>query len=230
MDLALPLDWHPDGTPIFLRGDIIRPARPIAPHGLVYDNLILPEHKHLRPELQFNLHLIPPTVTDEFIPSIWLGKSYPDARRGFVFGRIIQALDATCRVTLQRWTEPGKITDFVVMIMQPMQLAMVPPTYECVLSNVSEDMPARFFELRAYEEVRNTDTISSLDGPGYRLKKDGNLVPNDKYDELSIPRFHPGLDGFRFMTRRSLYEMFTHYPRGFDFIDPPHDEFFAGSV
>lgn len=234
MEYGLPLEWHPDGTPIFQRGDIIRPARPMDPdHGVIYDNLILPEHKHLRPEIRFNLINIPPVEggeTNELVSSLWLGKSYPEEKRGFVFGRIIQALDATCRVTLQRWTEPGKITDFVTLIMQPLQLAMVPPTYECILSNVSDDIPARFFELCAYEESRNTDTINSYGGPGYLMKKDGTLLPNQNYDELPIPRFHPGLDTFKFLQRRPLYKMFTQFPKGFDFIDPPHDEFFAGSV
>lgn len=233
MEFSLPLDWHTDGTPIFNRGDIIRPARPIEPsNGIIYDNLILPEHKHLRPEVQFNLLVIPPNKEShsDFVPSIWLGKSYPDRKRGYVFGRVIQALDSSCRVTLQRWTEIGKITDFVSLIMQPLQLAMVPPSYEAILSSVVIDRPARFFELCASEEVRNIDTIRSLEGPGYLQKMDGKLEVNINYDELPIPRFHPGLDGFKFMTRRSLYEMFTHFPKGFDFIDPPHDEFFAGSV
>ena len=232
MDFGLPLDWHPDGTPIFLRGDIIRPARPMGPdNGVIYDNLMLPEHKHLRPEIRFNLINIPPRVNSgDKVACVWLGKSYPDVKRGFVFGRIIQALDSTCRVTLQRWTEPGRVTDYVVLIMQPLQLAMIPPTYECILSNVSDDLPARFFEICAYEESRNIDTIGTLGGAGYILKKDGGLLPNKSYDELPIPRFHPGLDSFKFLQRRPLYEMLTQYPKGFDFIDPPHDEFFAGSV
>ncbi|MCY3413901.1 MAG: hypothetical protein INQ03_19820 [Candidatus Heimdallarchaeota archaeon] len=232
MDLSLPLDWHNDGTPIFNRGDIIRPSRPTEPSiGITYDNLMLPEHRHLRPELRFNLHVIPPgnTTTDQ-ASSIYLGKSYPDSKRGFIFGRIIQALDPTCRVILQRWERTGIVTDFVQLICQPLHLAMVPPTYESVLINAAVDAPARFFEIQAWEEARNIDTIKSLGGPGYILKKDGGLIPNSNYDELPIPRIHPGLDGFKFMSRRSLYEMLTHYPKGFDFIDPPYDEFFAGSV
>ena len=57
---ALPLDWHPDGIPIFLRGDLIRDPRPLEPaNAEIYDNIILPEHKHLRPEIRLNLIRIP---------------------------------------------------------------------------------------------------------------------------------------------------------------------------
>lgn len=230
MDLALPLDWHSDGTPIFNRGDIIRPPRSLPPDGVIYDNLVLSEHRHLRPELEFNLIVIPPREANVMAPMVWLGKSYPDSRRGFVFGRVIQALDSNCMVIMQRWTRTGIITDFVKLHMQPFHLAVVPSSYEAVLVNSLEEKPARFFELRAEQEVRNTDTIAGFDGPGYLPTKDGGLQPNDNYSELPIPRIHPGLDGFKFMDRRSLYEMFTHYPKGFDFIDPPKDEFFVGAV
>ncbi len=229
IDTGLPLDFHPDGTPIFQRGDFIRPARPMD-DGVIYDNLMLPEHKHLRPELRFNMIQILGNLGTEWAKNVMLGKSYPDEKRGFVFGRVIQALDSNCRVILQRWNKPGVVTDFVMLTMQPLQLALVPPVYETILCNASDEFPARFFELHAKEEMRNTDVIHNLEGSGYLLRNDGHLIPNKNYIELPIPRIHPGLDGFKFMQRRPLYEMVTSYPKGFDFIDPPRDEFFVGAI
>lgn len=230
---ALPLSWHPDGTPIFERGDFIRQPRPLLPSddnsAVMYDELMLPEHKHLRPELRFNLVVLEPSINRE-ANQAWLGKSYPDEKRDFIFGRVIQALDSSCRVILQRWSEPGKVTDFVMLAMQPLQLAIVPPTYECVVLNYSTQTPARFFELQAREEVRNVDTIKAMQGTGYLLLTARELEVNKNYDELPIPRIHPGLTAFRFLQRRPLYEMLTHYPIGFDFIDPPRHDFFAGAV
>ncbi|MHA2250872.1 MAG: hypothetical protein ACXAD7_10950 [Candidatus Kariarchaeaceae archaeon] len=230
VETGLPLDWHGDGIPIFLRGDFIRDPRPLEPNGFIYDNLILPEHKHLRPELRFNMIRIPAMQNQESTNAVWLGKSYPDAKRGFVFGRVIQALDQNCRIILQRWVEPGVVTDYVMLTMQALQLSLVSPVYECILVNASPEFPARFFELQSTEEVRNIDDIKSLNGPGYILEPNGGFLPNQNYSELPIPRIHPGHDHFRFMQRRPLYEMLTSYPKGFDFIDPPRDEFFIGAV
>ena len=227
----LPLSWHDDGTPIFERGDIIRQARPLLPHNsqysVMYDDLMLPEHRHLRPEVRFNMIVLGaiPNSSNQ----AWLGKSYPDPKRNVVFGRVIQALDRSCRVILQRSESTGKVNDFVVLNMLPLQLAVVPPTYETVLMNRSEEIPARFFEIQAREEKRNTEDLESLQGSGYLLNG-SNVTPNPKYEELVIPRFTPGQVSFRFLQRRPLYEMLTSYPKGFDFIDPPRPDFFAGSV
>ena len=61
MNTGLPLDFYPDGLPIFLRGDFIRsPQTTIPSHGVIYENLVLPEHLHLHPKLSFNLAIIPP--------------------------------------------------------------------------------------------------------------------------------------------------------------------------
>ncbi|MHA2501713.1 MAG: hypothetical protein ACXAE3_02395 [Candidatus Kariarchaeaceae archaeon] len=227
----LPLSWHTDGTPIFERGDIIREARPLPPHHddnvVIFDDLMLPEHRHLRPELRFNLYLL--KNREDSVNQAWLGKSHPDPRRDFIFGRIIQALDDSCRVILQRSDSDGSINDFVVLNMQPLQLAIVPPTYETVLMNQSFQSPARFVEIHAREEKRNIDQLQALGGPGYLLSG-STVTPNDRYSALPIPRFHPGQEAFRFLQRRPLYEMLTSYPKGFDFIDPPRDEFFAGAV
>jgi hypothetical protein len=231
LETGLPLDWHGDGTPIFLRGDFIRDPRDLPPGtGKIYDNIILPEHKSLRPELRFNLLRIPALEGHNSAQSIWLGKSNPDPKRGFVFGRIIQAMDESCRIILQRWSTPGVVTDFVMLTMQPLQLAVIPPTYETIVLNASDNLPARFFELQAKEELRDIETIGRLEGPGYILQSSGQLVPNTNYNELPIPRIHPGLEEFKFLQRRPLYEMLTSYPKGFDFIDPPNDLFFSGSV
>lgn len=234
LDTGLPLDWHPDGTPIFNRSDLIRGPRTIEPdNGIIYDNLMLPEHRHLRPEIRFNMIIIPPDGKDNLDRKanyVYLGKSYPDQKRSFIFGRVIQGYDASCRVILQRWEKVGYVTDFVVLTLQPMQLAIVPPTYECILASASSKEPSRFFEIQAWDEVRNIETIKELNGPGYDLYCNGKIVPNSNYNELSIPRIHPGHDSFNFMKRRPLYEMLTSYPKGFDFINPPRDEFFAGAV
>jgi hypothetical protein len=204
LETGLPLDWHGDGTPIFLRGDFIRDPRDLPPGtGKIYDNIILPEHKSLRPELRFNLLRIPALEGHNSAQSIWLGKSNPD---------------------------PKVVTDFVMLTMQPLQLAVVPPTYETIVLNASDNLPARFFELQAKEELRDIETIGRLEGPGYILQSSGQLVPNTNYNELPIPRIHPGLEEFKFLQRRPLYEMLTSYPKGFDFIDPPNDLFFSGSV
>ena len=96
--------------------------------------------------------------------------------------------------------------------------------------NASDEFPARFFEIQSTEEVRNIDGLKLLQGTGYILENNGNLLPNKNYSELPIPRIHPGHEHFRFMQRRPLYEMFTSYPKGFDFIDPPRDGFFVGAV
>ena len=143
---------------------------------------------------------------------------------------MIQGLDSSCRVILQRWDEKGKVNDFLLLGLQPLLLAVVPPNYETILLNASTESPARFFELQAREEQRNTDILEELNGPGYLVKADGGFEPNTNYDELPVPRIQPGLNGFRFLQRRPLYEMLTGYPKGFDFIDPPRPEFFAGAV
>lgn len=230
LPLGLPLDWHSDGTPIFLRGDFIRDPRPLSPDsGVIYDNLGLPEHRHLHPNSRFNMLIVPPSRKDK-LNEIWLGQSYPDKKRGFKFGRIIQALDRTCRVILQRWETAGCITDFIYLTMQPFEYAIISPVYETILLNSSEDSPARFFEIQAREESRNIDTISKLEGPGYIAYAGGKLLPNSKYDELSIPRITPGIVEFKFLKRRSLYDSYIGLAKFFDFIDPPNEGFYIGGV
>lgn len=230
LPLGLPLDWHSDGTPIFLRGDFIRDPRPLPPNpGVIYDNLMLPEHRHLHPNSKFNMLIIPPSTKDK-LNEIWLGQSYPDKKRGFKFGRLIQALDSTCRVILQRWETAGYITDFIYLTMQPFEYAIVSPVYETILLNGSSDSPARFFEIHAREEVRNIENITDLGGSGYIAYSAGKLLPNSNYDELSIPRITPGLVEFKFLKRRSLYESYIGLSKLFDFIDPPVEGFYIGGV
>ena len=177
-----------------------------------------------------NLIRVPPSDESEFATATYVGMSEPDIRRGFKFGRIIQALDKNCRVILQRWNEKGIITDFLLLTFLPLQFALIPPSYESILLNSSGDESARFFVLYAKEETCDITTIQDLNGAGYRLKKDGGLVPNENYTELPVPRIHPAMDQFRFLYRWPLYDLFTNFPKGFDFIDPPRPEFFAGSV
>ena len=229
----LPLSWHDDGTPIFERGDFIRQARPLPPSqeepSVIYDELMLPEHRHLRPELRFNL-IVLPASTGEMAQVAWLGRSAPDIKHGYRYPRLLQALDSSCTILLQRWTEPGKVTDFIKLSMQPLHLAAVPSNYEVILVNSSQHSPARFVEIQAKEEVRDTENLETLAGSGYLIKSDGGFLPNQNYDELPVPRIKPGLDGFRFLQARPLYMMLTSYPKGFDFIDPPRPEFFIGAV
>ncbi|MDH5402490.1 MAG: hypothetical protein OEZ01_00450 [Candidatus Heimdallarchaeota archaeon] len=227
--VGLPLDWHEDGTPIFLRGDFIRPARKMIPHhSVIYDHLMLPEHLHLLPELRFNLFVLESSknTTEE----IWLGKSAIDEKRGYIFGRIIQALDSTGRIIIQRSSDIGKVNDFIIYSLQPLQFVVIPANYECVLLNQSRETPARFVELQSREEVRDVSSLTLLEGSGYRQKIDGKLEPNSNYDELPIPVIKPAFDEFRFIRRRPLYEMITSFPQGFDFIDPPNESFYTGSV
>ena len=228
LPLGLPLDWHPDGTPIFQRGDFIRDPRSLPPNsGVIYDNIVLPEHRSLHSNSRFNMIVLPPTVEDK-LNEIWLGQSYPDRKRGYKFGRIIQALDITCRVIIQRWEKPGYVTDFVYFTLQPLEYVIVPPVYETILLNASTDTPARFFEIHAKNEKRNTETILELDGTGYLAYQKGKLLPNKNYDELPIPRITPGLFEFKFLKRRSLYTNYIGFAKLFDFIDPPNDGFFVG--
>ena len=228
--LGLPLDWHVDGTPIFLRGDFIRTPRNLAPKsGLIYDNLVLPEHRHLHPNSWFNMLVLPPSYEDR-LNKIWLGQSYPDKKRGFKFGRIVQALDRSCRIILQRWEKAGCITDFIYFTLQPFEYTIVSPVYETILINGSHDSPARFFEIQAREEIRNIDIITELEGPGYIPYKEGKLSPNSNYDELPVPRITPGLVEFKFLRRRSLYSTYVGLAKFFDFIDPPNESFFIGGV
>lgn len=230
LPLGLPLDWHTDGTPIFLRGDFIRDPRTLFPNtGVIYDNLVLPEHRHLHPNSRFNMLILPPSNTDK-LNEIWLGQSNPDKKRGFKFGRIIQALDRSCRVILQRWEISGKITDFIYFTLQPYEYTIISPVYETILVNGSSDSPARFFEIQAREEVRNIDDITKLEGPGYLPYDKGKLLPNSNYDELPIPRITPGLVEFKFLKRRSLYDSYVGLAKFFDFIDPPIESFYIGSV
>jgi len=230
LPLGLPLDWHPDGTPIFLRGDIIRDARNLAPNsGVIYDNIVLPEHRHLHASSRFNMLILPESNNDK-LNGIWLGQSYPDKKRGFKFGRIIQALDRSCRIILQRWETPGYITDFVYLTLQPFEYAIISPVYETILLNASPNSPARFFEIQAKEEVRNIDNINDLKGSGYLGYQEGKLLANTNYDELPIPRITPGLTEFKFLKRRSLYDSYIGLSKLFDFIDPPNEGFFIGGV
>jgi len=229
----LPLSWHTDGTPIFERGDLIRQSRPLAPYeqneAVIYDDLILPEHKHLRPELRLNLIVIQSSA-GTLAHHGYIGQSEPDPRHASVYPRLIQALDSTCRVILQRHNEPDCLNDFILFTLQPLQLIAVPPTYQTVLTNSAESSPARFLELQAREESRGLDLLKQQAGPGYHLKTAGGFQANEKYRELPVPRIRPGLDDFRFLQRRPIYEMLTAYPKGFDFIDPPRPEFFTGAI
>ncbi len=228
--IGLPLDWHTDGTPIFLRGDIIRDPRNLEPHkGVIYDNIILPEHKHLQPNSKFNILVLPPS-NQEKLEEIWLGQSYPGTRHGLKFGRIIQSIDNSCRVILQRWLEKGYITDFIYFTLQPLEYVIVPPVYETILLNGSNESPARFIEVQAREEKRNTDIIKELEGSGYTAHQGGRLIPNSNYNELPIPRITPGLVEFKFLKRRALYESYIGLAKYFDFIDPPIEGFFIGGV
>ena len=229
LPLGLPLDWHPDGTPIFMRGDFIRDARPLQPNGVIYDDLTLPEHRHLHPISKFNMFILPPSL-EEKLTETWLGQSYPDIRHGQKFGRIIQALDISCRVILQRWESAGYITDFLYFTLQPLEYVVVPPVYETILLNASNNGPARFFEIQAREEKRNVDNIGKLNGTGYLALTEGKLLPNAEYYELPIPRIIPGLVEFKFLRRRSLYDSYIGLAKLFDFIDPPVEGFFIGGV
>ena len=252
--IGLPLDFYPDGLPIFLRGDFIRSPRPLGPdHGVIYENLVLPEHLHLHPKLNFNLAVIPPTTDveinskelldnpkyvetlnksreTEIAPSIYFGKSVPDQKHGRIYGKIIQALDSNCRVILQRWKSPGKIDDFVILTLQSMQFAIIPASYEFSLVNASTELSARFVMLVAREENSDLETIRELNGSGYLLKKDGSIISNIHYSELPIPRIHQGHIEFKLLQRRPLYEMLTAFPKRFDFLVPTQDLFFSGAV
>ncbi|MCH8907396.1 MAG: hypothetical protein IH840_09935, partial [Candidatus Heimdallarchaeota archaeon] len=165
-----------------------------------------------------------------FASMSYIGKSLPDSKRGFRFGRIIQGLDSNCRLILQRWNNKGFVTDFLLFTFLPLQFALVPPAYVSIVLNPSNEMTTRFFTLDAKEEKTDIETIDQLGGPGYLLKKDGKLVPNINYAELSIPRIHPALDQHKFLQRSPLYTMFTKSSKSFDFIDPPREDFFAGSL
>ena len=228
----LPLGWHEDGTPIFNRGDFIRTGRPLPPtlsnDAIIYDELILPEHRHLRPEIKFNLILLKKS-TNKFAQTVWLGKSSIDEKTGFTYPRIIQSLDSTGRILLQRTDSKGIVSDIVILVMNPLHLAIIPSNYETVLFNLSTQSPSRFFELNAREEIKNIDHLKSMNGPGYILKSNGDLEVNKNYSEIPIPRFQPGLENFKFLQKRPLYEMLTHYPKGFDIFDPPNHSFFLGS-
>ena len=230
LPLGLPLDWHSDGTPIFLRGDFIRDPRPMGPNsGVIYDNLVLTEHRSLHPNSKFNMLILPPS-NEEKLEEIWLGQSFPNNRHGLKFGRIIQALDSSCRVILQRWFDKGYVNDFIYFTLQPLEFVIVPPVYETVLLNASYESPARFFEIQAREEKRNIDCMTDLQGTGYLAHRMGKLTPNSNYDELPIPRITPGLTEFKFLKRRSLYESYVRLAKYFDFIDPPIEGFYIGGV
>ncbi len=231
---GLPIRFHEDGTPVFERNDIIRPPIPLpgVNSPVLYQNLILTEHRALMPECRFNMIVLPPR--GEEITRLWLGKSKEDPRTHIGFGRIIQAMDSTSRIILQRMSRRGVprygyIDDFVILTMSHMQLAVIPPGYEVEIVNFGTKA-ARFFELKAKEEVRDIGQIEELGGMGYIMTDDGSLRPNENYSELPIPRFQPGLDQFKFLKKRPLYQMFTQYPQGFNFIDPPDLTFFHGAL
>lgn len=231
---GLPIKFHDDGTPVFERTDLIRPPIPLpgVNNPVIYQNLILPEHRALMPECRFNMIVLPPK--NEHITRAWLGKSQEDPKTHLGFGRVLQAMDSTSRIVLQRMRREippryGYIDDFIILNMNQMQLAIVPPNYEVEIVNFGPK-PVRFFELKAKEEVRDIGQIKELNGMGYIVKDDGGLQPNSNYSELPIPRFQPGLDQFKFLKKRPLYKMFTQYPKGFDFIDPPDLTFFHGAL
>lgn len=230
---GLPVSFHEDGTPIFERSDIIRPAIPLEgeENPQIYQNLIIPEHRSRIPLLRFNLIVLPGNTSG--VTRAWLGKSKLTSSEPHPFGRVIQSLDYTGRIILQRQNkhdpELDAIDDFVVLNMQPMQLAVIPPEYEVELVNIGNS-PARFFEVQAKEETRDFERLIMNDGMGYIYQRDGNLQPNTAYDELSIPRIQPGLDSFKFLQKRPLYTMLVQYPQGFEFMDPPDPSFFHGAI
>lgn len=220
---GLPLDFHDDGTPIFNRGDFIRDPIPLFGNNdpLLYDNLILPEHRHLRPEIKFNLIVLPPAKEN---PTT----AFVNERNRF--GRVIQALDPNCTALVQQRTDITRVRRFFVYHMRPMQFILPPPAYETQLVNNSRERPARFFEINAREEQRTLKELIDLEGFGYQLTMKGNLEPNPKYDELPIPEIRQGLDQFKFLINRPLYTILVSYPQGFSFIDPSNVQFFSGSV
>lgn len=231
---GLPLKFHDDGIPIFERGDIIRD--PIAVKGsgnaLLYRELFLPEHRALCPDIRFNLYVLP--AAEEKETRAWIGKTMQESRATIMYGRVFQALDHDCIVIVQRnyndgIPNNGKIDDFVLLHLTPMQLAVIPPGYEVELVNISKHA-AKFFEIQAREEVRSTEQLESREGTGYIYKFEGKVEPNSNYEELPIPRFQPGLDSFKFMKKRPLYKMLTQYPKGFEFMHPPNPLFFHGAL
>ncbi len=237
IDIGLPIDFHPDGTPIFGRSDIIRDNRPLTPNGLIYDNMILPEHRSLRPEISINLIVIPSVEYIEnddddvpISPMAYLGRSKIDEKRGYAFGKILQGLDNNCRIILQRWKKPGYVTDAIVFALKPLQFVIVPPNYEVTLINASNNEPARFIELCAKDEIRETKYLEEFNGPGYVLRQDGSMISNYHYNELPIPRIQQGHETYRFLRRLPLYRMFIEFPRGFDFIDSSDNSFYVGAV
>ncbi len=220
---GLPLDFHDDGTPIFNRGDFIRDPIPMngANYPVLYQNLILPEHRALNPSIQFNLHVLPP-ATDQPTTSLLSGITE--------YGRIIQALDPNCTVAIQKRTSKTKVQRFYLYHLKPLQFCVVPPRYDTQLINNSSEKPAKFFELKAKEDTRNIEDLLELNGLGYTMTMTATLEPNKNYDELPIPEIRPGLEQFKILIPRPLYTIYTLNPQAFSFIDPPNHAFFSGAV
>ena len=102
--------------------------------------------------------------TNKFAQTVWLGKSSIDEKTGFTYPRIIQSLDSTGRILLQRTDSKGIVSDIVILVMNPLNLAIIPSNYETVLFNLSTQSPSRFFELNAREEIKNIDHLKSMNG------------------------------------------------------------------
>jgi hypothetical protein len=230
---GLPISFHEDGIPIFERSDIIRPAISLDGVGenYLYQNLVLPEHRALRPEIRLNLIVLSSKINNKVSRS-WLGKTKTSKSQKIEYGRVIQALDSTGRVIIQkinRNSEIKSVIDFVIFSVSPMQLVIIPPEYEVELVNLGQT-PMKFLEIQANEESRDVESLIRSNGMGYILESENNLQPNIEYDELSIPRFVSAHDSFKFLRKRPLYTMITQYPKGFEFMDPPDPLFFHGAV
>ncbi|RMG21781.1 MAG: hypothetical protein D6732_26860 [Methanobacteriota archaeon] len=220
---GLPIDFHDDGTPIFNRGDFIRDPIPLNGDNqpLLYENLILPEHRHFMPEIKFNLIVLPPAKEN---PTT----AFLNERNQW--GRVIQALDPNCSALIQQRIDKTKVRRFFLYHMKPMQFILPPPEYESQLVNNSKEKPAKYFEINAKEERRDLHDLLALNGFGYRMTMQATLDPNPNYDELPIPEIRQGLEQFKFLTNRPLYTLFVNFPHGFSFIDPPNVQFFSGAV
>ncbi len=218
---GLPLDFHDDGTPIFNRGDFIRDPIPLTGDNnpVIYENLILPEHRHLFPNIKFNLIVLPP-ATDK--PT----SAYLNEKNAF--GRIIQALDPNCSAAIQLRDAKTIVKRFYLYHINPMRLVLPPPNFETQLLNNSTERPARYFEIQEKDEKRIFKELLELDGFGYKMKMDATLDPNPNYDELPIPEIRQGLEQFRFINTRPLYTMMVEYASSLQSLQSP--QFFSGAI